>query len=66
MLHLHMLLKVRQLVYPLLGKRHQEHVECYAGHGVILRLYIRILPLIGLLVGFILTPLEFIGVRQRF
>ena len=63
MFHLHMLLEVCQLVYPPLGERHQEHIERYASHSVVLRLYIRVLPLVSLLVGLILTPLELIRVR---
>jgi len=64
MFHLHVLLEVRQFVYPPLGERHQEHVECHASHCIVLRLYIRVLPLGGLLVGLVLTPLELARVRQ--
>ena len=63
MFHLHMLLKVRQSVYPSLRERHQQHIKRHASQSVVLRLYIRVLPLISLLLDLILTPLEFGGVR---
>ena len=63
MFHLHVLLEVCQLVYPPLGERHQEHIERHAGHSVVLRLYVRVLPLVSLLVSLVLTSLELVRVR---
>lgn len=64
--HLHMLLEVCQSVYPPLGERHQEHIKRHASHSIVLRLDIRILPLVGLLVRLILASLELVRVGQRF
>ena len=64
MFHLHMLLEVRQFIYPFLGERHQEHIECHASHRVVFRLYVRVLPLVSLLISLVLTPLKLVRVRQ--
>lgn len=66
MFHLNMLLEIGQFVDPPLGERHQEHIKRHASHSIVLRLDIRILPLVGLLVSLILASLELVRVGQRF
>jgi len=58
MTHLHVFLEVPKLVDAFLGERHKQHVDRYAGRGVVLRLHIRMFPSPCLLIGLSVPLLE--------